>query len=89
MSANTPFYNALLGIAMLFGRFAVMVPILALAGSLAAKKHIPAGSGTMPTHGALFISLLIGTLLLVGALNFFPAWALGPIVEQLSPLATH
>ena len=89
LSANTPFYNILLGVAMLLGRFAVIVPMLALAGSLAAKKRIPPGSGTMPTHGALFISLLIGTLFLVGALNFFPAWALGPIVEQLSPLAVH
>ncbi len=89
LSANTPFYNILLGVAMLLGRFAVIVPILALAGSLAAKKRIPPGSGTMPTHGALFISLLIGTLFLVGALNFFPAWALGPIVEQLSPLPVH
>ncbi|NNM64469.1 MAG: potassium-transporting ATPase subunit KdpA [Burkholderiales bacterium] len=83
LSANTPFYNGWLGVAMLLGRFGVMVPTLALAGSLAAKKRIPAGGGTLPTHGPLFISLLIGVLLLVGALNFFPAWGLGPIVEQL------
>ena len=83
LSVNTPFYNGWLGAAMLFGRFAVMVPTLALAGSLAAKKRIPAGGGTLPTHGPLFVSLLIGVLLLVGALNFFPAWGLGPIVEQL------
>ena len=89
LSANTPFYNVLLGVAMLLGRFAVIVPILALAGSLAAKRRVPQGGGTMPTHGLLFISLLIGTLLLVGALNFFPAWALGPIVEHLSPLVSH
>ncbi len=83
LSANTPFYNGWLGVAMLLGRFGVMVPTLALAGSLAAKQRIPAGGGTLPTHGPLFISLLIGVLLLVGALNFFPAWGLGPIVEQL------
>ncbi|OZB62502.1 MAG: potassium-transporting ATPase subunit KdpA [Thiomonas sp. 13-66-29] len=83
LSVNTPFYNGWLGVVMLFGRFGVMVPTLALAGSLAAKKRIPAGGGTLPTHGPLFISLLIGVLLLVGALNFFPAWGLGPVVEQL------
>jgi K+-transporting ATPase ATPase A chain len=83
LSANTPFYNTLLGLAMWFGRFGVIVPVLAIAGSLAAKKRIPVTSGTMPTHGPLFIGLLIGTVLLVGLLNYVPALALGPIVEHL------
>lgn len=83
LSANTPFYNVLLGIAMWFGRFGVIVPVLAMAGSLAAKKRIPAGAGTMPTHGPLFVTLLIGTVLLVGLLNYVPALALGPVVEHL------
>ncbi|MCH7343656.1 potassium-transporting ATPase subunit KdpA [Pelomonas sp. CA6] len=83
LSANTPFYNTLLGIAMWVGRFGVIVPVLALAGSLAAKKRIPAGAGTLPTHGPLFIVLLIGTVLLVGLLNYVPSLALGPVVEHL------
>lgn len=83
LSANTPFYNVLLGIAMWFGRFGVIVPVLAMAGSLAAKKRIPVGAGTMPTHGPLFVTLLIGTVLLVGLLNYVPALALGPVVEHL------
>jgi K+-transporting ATPase ATPase A chain len=83
LSANTPFYNTLLGIVMWLGRFGVIVPVLALAGSLAAKKRIPAGSGTLPTHGPLFVALLIGTVLLVGLLNYVPSLALGPIVEHL------
>ena len=83
LSANTPFYNVLLGIAMWFGRFGVIVPVLAMAGSLAAKKRIPAGAGTMPTHGPLFVTLLIGTVLLVGLLNYVPALALGPVIEHL------
>jgi len=83
LSANTPFYNVLLGIAMWFGRFGVIIPVLALAGSLAAKKRIPVGAGTMPTHDWLFVMLLIGTLVLVGALNYVPALALGPVVEHL------
>ncbi|MBS0353750.1 MAG: potassium-transporting ATPase subunit KdpA [Proteobacteria bacterium] len=83
LSANTPFYNVLLAIAMWFGRFGVIVPVLAMAGSLAAKKRIPTGAGTMPTHGPLFVTLLIGTVLLVGLLNYVPALALGPIVEHL------
>jgi K+-transporting ATPase ATPase A chain len=83
LSANTPFYNTLLGIAMWLGRFGVIVPVLALAGALAAKKRLTAGSGTMPTHGPLFIVLLIGTVLLVGALNYVPALALGPVIEHL------
>jgi K+-transporting ATPase ATPase A chain len=88
ISANTPFYNLALGIAMWLGRFWPIVAVLAIAGSLAAKKRIPLTTGTMPTHGPLFISLLIGTVLLVGALTFVPALALGPIVEQLM-LSAH
>ncbi|MCR6479976.1 potassium-transporting ATPase subunit KdpA [Variovorax sp. ZS18.2.2] len=83
LSANTPFYNSLLGLAMWLGRFAMIVPVLAIAGSLAAKKRLPVTSGTLPTHGPLFVSLLIGTVLLVGLLNYVPALALGPIVEHL------
>lgn len=83
ISANTPFYNALLAIAMWFGRFGVIVPVLAIAGSLASKKRIAVTDGTMPTHGPLFVMLLIGTVILVGALNYVPALALGPIVEHL------
>jgi K+-transporting ATPase ATPase A chain len=83
LSANTPFYNGMLAVAMWFGRFGVIVPVLALAGSLAAKKRIAVTSGTMPTHGPLFITLLIGTVLLVGALNYVPALALGPVIEHL------
>ncbi|MDQ0073798.1 K+-transporting ATPase ATPase A chain [Variovorax boronicumulans] len=83
LSANTPFYNGLLGLAMWLGRFAMIVPVLAIAGSLAAKKRLPVTSGTLPTHGPLFVFLLIGTVLLVGLLNYVPALALGPIVEHL------
>jgi K+-transporting ATPase ATPase A chain len=83
LSANTPFYNVALGLVMWFGRFWPIVAVLAIAGSLAAKKRIPVTQGTMPTHGPLFITLLIGTVLLVGALTFVPALALGPVVEHL------
>jgi K+-transporting ATPase ATPase A chain len=83
LSANTPFYNGLLGLAMWLGRFGVIVPVLAIAGALAAKKRLPVTGGTLPTHGPLFVSLLIGTVLLVGLLNYVPALALGPIVEHL------
>ena len=83
LSANTPFYNVMLGLTMWFGRFGVIVPVLAMAGGLAAKKRIAATSGTLPTHGPLFVSLLIGVVLLVGLLNYVPALALGPIVEHL------
>ena len=83
LSANTPFYNVMLGVAMWLGRFGVIVPVLALAGSLAAKKRITASAGSMPTHGPLFVMLLIGTVLLVGALNDVPALALGPVIEHL------
>ena len=83
ISANTPFYNVMLAVAMWFGRFGVIVPVLAIAGSMAAKKRITANEGTMPTHGPLFISLLIGVVLLVGLLNYVPALALGPVIEHL------
>jgi len=86
LSANTPFYNFMLGLAMLFSRFWLTVPVLAIAGSLAAKKIVPAGPGTLPTHTPLFVGLLIGTVLLVGALTFVPALALGPVVEHLMML---
>jgi potassium-transporting ATPase potassium-binding subunit len=82
LSANTPFYNAALGFAMLLARYWLLIPVLAIAGSLAAKKTVPAGPGTLPTHGPLFIVLLIGTVLIIGALTFVPALALGPIVEH-------
>jgi K+-transporting ATPase ATPase A chain len=82
LSANTPWYNTTLGIAMLFGRFLMIVPIMALAGSLAQKKLVPASAGTFPVSGGTFVILLIGTILLVGALNFLPVLALGPIVEH-------
>lgn len=84
LSANTPFYNVLLGLAMVFGRFGVIVPVLAMAGSLAAKQRAAATDGTLPTHGPLFVALLIGTVLLVGLLNYVPALALGPIAEHLT-----
>jgi K+-transporting ATPase ATPase A chain len=83
LSANTPFYNMLLGIAMWLGRFGVIVPVLAIAGSLAAKKRLAVTEGTLPTHGALFVVLLIGIVLLVGLLNYVPALALGPMIEHL------
>ena len=83
LSANTPFYNSMLAIAMWFGRFAVIVPILAIAGALAAKPRLEANPGTMPTHGPIFVGLLVAVVLLVGVLNYVPALALGPVVEHL------
>jgi K+-transporting ATPase ATPase A chain len=83
LSANTPYYNALLGMAVWLGRFGMIVPVLAIAGALAAKKRLPVTAGTMPTHGPLFVVLLVGTVLLVGLLNYVPALALGPVVEHL------
>lgn len=82
LSANTPWYNTTLGMAMLLGRFAMVVPILALAGSLARKKLVPATGGSFPVSGLLFTFILVGTVLIVGALSFFPALALGPLVEH-------
>ncbi|MYN30692.1 potassium-transporting ATPase subunit KdpA [Duganella levis] len=87
LSANTPFYNSMLAIAMWFGRFAMIVPILAIAGSLAGKQRLDANAGTMPTHGGMFIGLLCGVVVLVGVLNYVPALALGPIVEHLQLFA--
>jgi K+-transporting ATPase ATPase A chain len=89
LSANTPFYNIVQGVAMWFGRFAVIVAVLALAGSLAAKKRVPVTAGTLPTHGPLFVTLLVGTVVLIGLLNFVPALALGPIVEHLMLYPGH
>ena len=89
LSANTPFYNTMLGIAVWFGRFGVIVPVLAVAGSLARKKRLEVTSGTLPTHGLLFVSLLVGTIVLVGALTYVPALALGPVIEHLQLFAAH
>ena len=89
ISANTPFYNTALGVVMLFGRYWLIVPVLAIAGALAAKKKIPVSAGTLPTHTPLFVALLIGTVVIVGALAFFPVLALGPIAEYLSMIAGH
>jgi len=83
LSANTPFYNTSLGIVMLFARYWLAIPVLALAGALAAAKHVPASTGTLPTHTPLFVAVLIGTVITVGALTFVPALALGPVVEHL------
>ncbi|MGO9232656.1 MAG: potassium-transporting ATPase subunit KdpA [Methylocella sp.] len=87
LSANTPFYNTTLGFAMWIGRFFFIVPMLAIAGSLAGKKIVPASAGTFPTDGGLFVGLLIGVILIIGGLTFFPALALGPIVEHLAMYA--
>ncbi len=84
LNANTVFYNTALGLAMILGRFWVIIPVLAIAGSLAKKKPVPASSGTLPTHTFLFVALLIGVIVIVGALSFMPAWALGPIAEHLT-----
>jgi potassium-transporting ATPase potassium-binding subunit len=83
LNANTPWYNLTIGLAMLIGRFLIIIPILAIAGSLAMKKAIPATTGTFPTHGPLFIGLLVGTIIIIGALTYFPALSLTPIVEHL------
>ncbi|WP_310446172.1 potassium-transporting ATPase subunit KdpA [Thiobacillus sp.] len=87
LSANTPFYNSLLGFAMLLARYWVMIPVLAIAGALAAKKIVPVSAGTLPTHTPLFVLLLIGTVVVVGALTFVPALALGPVVEHLQMIS--
>jgi len=87
LSANTPFYNTALGLCMLFGRYWLAVPVLAVAGSLARKKTVPVGPGTLPTATPLFVGLLVGVVILVGALTFVPALALGPIVEHLTLIA--
>ncbi len=87
LTANEPFYNIALGIAMLIARYWLMIPVLAIAGSLAAKKFTPPSAGTLPTHQPLFVGMLVSCVLLVGALTFVPALALGPIVEQLQMTA--
>jgi K+-transporting ATPase ATPase A chain len=84
LSANTIFYNLTLGMAMLIGRFLFVIPALAIAGSLAAKRIVPPSAGTFPTHGTLFVALLVGVILIVGGLIYFPALSLGPIVEHFS-----
>jgi len=89
ISANTPFYNYALGIAMMIGRFWPLLAILAVAGALAKKKRIPVGLGTLPTHTPLFVSLLVGTVILVSALTYVPALALGPIAEHFAMLGLH
>jgi potassium-transporting ATPase potassium-binding subunit len=83
LTGNTPWYNITLGIGMLMGRFLVIIPALAIAGSLVAKKTVPASAGTFPTDGPLFVGLLVGVILIFGGLTFFPALAVGPIVEHL------
>jgi K+-transporting ATPase ATPase A chain len=89
LTANTPFYNSLLAVAMWFGRFAFLVPVLAIAGALAKKKRIEPTAGTLPTHGPLFVAMLVGTVVLVGALTYVPALALGPVVEHLQLHSVH
>jgi K+-transporting ATPase ATPase A chain len=84
ISANTMFYNSTIGLAMFIGRFLMIVPMVAIAGSLAAKKIVPASAGTFPTHGPLFVGLLVGVILIVGGLTYFPALALGPLVEHFA-----
>jgi potassium-transporting ATPase potassium-binding subunit len=87
LSVNTPWYNWTIGFAMLIGRFAFVIPVMALAGSMVKKKAVPASAGTFPTTGPLFVGLLIGVIIIVGALTYFPAYSLGPIVEHLSMLS--
>jgi len=82
LTVNTPWYDLTGGLAMLFGRFLFIIPALAIAGSLASKKAVPTSAGTLPTHGPLFVGLLVATVIVVGALTFFPALSLGPIVEH-------
>jgi K+-transporting ATPase ATPase A chain len=84
LSANSIFYNVTIGVAMLVGRFLMIIPAMAIAGSLAAKKSVPPSAGTFPTTGSLFVGLLVGVILIVGGLTFFPALALGPIAEHLA-----
>jgi K+-transporting ATPase ATPase A chain len=84
LSANTHFWNTTLGIGMMIGRFFVIIPVLAIAGSMAAKKTVPVSMGTFPTHGSLFVGLSLGVIMIIGGLTFFPALALGPIVENFA-----
>jgi len=87
LTGNTMFYNSTLAVTMAIGRFAMIVPMLAVAGSLAAKRKTAVSVGTFPTHGGLFIGLLVGVIVIVGGLTYFPALALGPIAEHLAMLA--
>ena len=87
LTGNTLFYNVTGAVAMLVGRFLMIIPAMAIAGSLAAKKTVPPSAGTFPTTGGLFVGLLVGVILIVGGLTFFPALALGPIVEHLAMIA--
>ena len=87
LNANTPWFNTTLGIAMVLGRFAYVVPVLAMAGSIAGKKRVPASPGTLPTDTPLFVGLLVGVILILGGLQYFPALALGPVVEHFLMLA--
>jgi K+-transporting ATPase ATPase A chain len=89
LTGNTPFYNLTLASSMFVGRFFMIVPAMALAGSLAAKKSIPPSAGTLPTHSGLFVGLVVGVILIIGGLTFFPALALGPIVEHLAMNANN
>jgi len=84
LNANTGFYNTATAVAMLLGRFGTLIPVMAIAGSLARKKRTPPGAGTLPTHTPLFVALLVSVVLIVGALTFIPALALGPVAEHLS-----
>jgi K+-transporting ATPase ATPase A chain len=88
LSANAPYWNATLGVAMLLGRFGYAIPVLAIAGALAVKPKLAPTTGTLPTHGPLFVGLLIGVIIILGGLDFFPALALGPIVEHFQVLQT-
>jgi len=83
LNSNTPWFNTTLGLSMLIGRFLMIIPLLAVAGSLANKKMVPVSAGTLPTHSGLFVAMLVGVVVIVGALTYFPALALGPIVEHL------
>jgi K+-transporting ATPase ATPase A chain len=83
LTATSPFWTLALGVAMLIGRYWVIVPVLAIAGAMARKRAVPSSAGTLPTHGPLFVALVVGTLVLVGALTFIPALALGPVAEHL------
>ena len=89
LTGNTPFYNLMLALGMFVGRFFIIVPMLAVAGSLAAKKVVPPSPGTFPTNGGLFVGLLVGVILIVGGLTFFPALALGPVTEHLAMLGNN
>jgi K+-transporting ATPase ATPase A chain len=89
LTTNAPLYNTTLGLTMVFGRFLIIIPALALAGSLAAKKIAPSSAGTFPVSGGTFIVILTGTILIVGALTFFPVWALGPIVEHFQMVGSN